>query len=152
MVNRPPSRDPWLERIEWPMDRAIPVGGRSFGLDPILGLIPGAGEAVGAFVSLFLVARAVQLGASKSALARMPLNVAIDSIVTSVPVAGRPPRRTARCTLRTWRARGRPARRHAARALCLDDLEILRVVLVELAQLSPADRKVGPGQGCDSGR
>ncbi|MDX2149576.1 MAG: DUF4112 domain-containing protein [Bryobacteraceae bacterium] len=81
-------RDPWLEKIEWLMDRAIPVGGRSFGLDPILGLIPGAGEAIGGMVSLFLVARAVQLGAPKSAIARMLVNVGIDSIVTSVPVLG----------------------------------------------------------------
>ncbi|SDG11372.1 protein of unknown function [Limimonas halophila] len=58
------------------------------GLDPILGLVPGGGDAVMAAVSLLIVARAWQLGAPPALVAAMLGNVALDFVVGLVPVAG----------------------------------------------------------------
>jgi hypothetical protein len=58
------------------------------GLDPILGLVPGGGDAVMAAVSLVIVARARQLGAPPGLIAAMLGNVALDFLVGLVPVAG----------------------------------------------------------------
>src|SRR5207244_1965572 len=43
------SPDPWVEKLAWVMDRSIPIGGgRRIGLDPIIGLLPGLGDVIGA--------------------------------------------------------------------------------------------------------
>lgn len=80
--------DPWVERLEWLMDRAVPVGPWSFGLDPLLDPIPGIGDALSTLVSLAMVVRAIQIGLPRSAVARMMVNIAIDTIVGAIPVAG----------------------------------------------------------------
>jgi hypothetical protein len=80
--------DPWLERLEWIMDRAIPVGPWSFGLDPILDLIPGFGDALSTLISMAVVVRALQMRLPKSAIARMVVNIAIDSVVGAIPILG----------------------------------------------------------------
>lgn len=79
-----------LDRLAWLMDECIPLPGtnRRFGLDPIIGLIPGAGDAVGAALSLWLVAEAARLGAPGRLLARMVGNVLLEAIVGLVPVLG----------------------------------------------------------------
>jgi len=83
-----PKVDPWVERIAWIMDSAIPVGRWSIGLDGFLGLIPGFGDFVGALISMLIVARAVQAGIPRVAVARMLTNIAIDTLVGSIPVLG----------------------------------------------------------------
>lgn len=80
--------DPWVERLEWLMDRAVPVGPWSFGLDPLLDLIPGIGDALSTLISLAMVVRAIQIGLPRSAVARMMVNIAIDAIVGAIPAAG----------------------------------------------------------------
>lgn len=79
-----------LERLAWLLDDSIAIPGtnRRFGLDPIIGLIPGAGDVVGAALSLWLVVEAARLGAPGSLLARMLANVAVDSLAGVVPVVG----------------------------------------------------------------
>jgi hypothetical protein len=59
-----------------------------FGLDPILGLIPGLGDVAGAALSGYLVLLAARLGAPRVVVLRMVANVALDSIVGSVPLLG----------------------------------------------------------------
>ena len=59
-----------------------------FGLDPILGLIPGLGDVASPVFSLFFIWHGVRLGVPKIVLARMVLNVLIDSGVGAVPVLG----------------------------------------------------------------
>lgn len=73
-----------LERLEllaeW-MDRRY--------LDPILGLLlPGAGDAVGAAIGLYGVVCAVRLRAHPVVIARMLLNLALDSVLGSIPLLG----------------------------------------------------------------
>jgi len=59
-----------------------------FGLDSILGLVPGVGDTVTAGVSAYLVARARQLGARKRVVAIMLKNVAVDWLVGTIPLVG----------------------------------------------------------------
>jgi len=66
----------------------IPGTRITFGLDPILGLIPGLGDVASPVFSLFFVWHGVRLGVPKVVLARMVLNVVIDSGVGWVPVIG----------------------------------------------------------------
>ena len=49
------------------------------GLDPLLGLIPGAGDAAGAVLSAWVLIEAFRLGASRATLLRMAGNVALDA-------------------------------------------------------------------------
>lgn len=71
------------------LDNAIPLpGGYRIGIDPILGLVPAAGDFLSAALSLWLIYDAARLGLAKRTLARMVLNVVIDSLVGSIPVLG----------------------------------------------------------------
>lgn len=66
---------------------ALP-GGFQFGLAGIIGLIPGIGDIVDALVSLYIIVRAIQLGISRVAIARMLVNVGIEALAGSVPILG----------------------------------------------------------------
>lgn len=80
-----------LDRIAWFLDNSIPVpgmGGYRIGFDGLIGLIPGIGDAVGAVLSTYILGEAARLGAPKSVLLRMLLNIAIESIVGLIPFAG----------------------------------------------------------------
>jgi len=72
------------------LDTAIPVPGTSFrfGLDPVIGLVPGLGDAVGTVLSGYIVIEATRFGASLSVLLRMLMNVALEAVVGLVPAAG----------------------------------------------------------------
>jgi len=66
----------------------VPGTGIRFGLDPVLGLIPGLGDVAGAALSGYLVLLGARLGAPRAVVARMVLNVGIDAVVGAVPVLG----------------------------------------------------------------
>lgn len=72
------------------MDTAFVIPGTNirFGLDPIIGLIPGAGDAADAVISSLLLARAARHGVPKIILARMALNVIVNTIFGSLPIVG----------------------------------------------------------------
>ncbi|MBD0377185.1 MAG: DUF4112 domain-containing protein, partial [Flavisolibacter sp.] len=59
-----------------------------FGLDAIIGLIPGAGDLSTFAVSGFMILVMARNGASSYVLARMVLNVLIDTIIGSIPLIG----------------------------------------------------------------
>ena len=67
---------------------AIPGTNVRFGLDAIIGLIPGVGDAISATLSSYLIYRAHQMGASKLTLLRMAGNTAVDTVVGAVPLLG----------------------------------------------------------------
>lgn len=78
-----------LRSIARLLDESIPLpGGYRIGLDPIIGLIPGLGDAIGALFALFVIVEARRLGASMSVLARMIGNVLLDAAVGSIPIVG----------------------------------------------------------------
>jgi len=72
------------------LDNAITVPGTNWkiGLDPIIGLIPGVGDMVGAVLSGYIVLEAVRAEVPTFTLARMLVNVGIDTLVGSVPALG----------------------------------------------------------------
>ena len=77
-------------RLAQVWDAALRVPGTPFaiGLDPLLGLVPGVGDALGAGLALWIVLQAARLGASASTLLQMLGNVAIDALIGAIPVAG----------------------------------------------------------------
>lgn len=79
-----------LRQLARLLDAAVRVPGTNirFGLDAVLGLIPGAGDIAGGVLSTFIIVQAAKLGAPRAVLARMVMNVAIDSIVGAVPILG----------------------------------------------------------------
>lgn len=66
----------------------IPGTGIRFGVDSIIGLVPGLGDAAGALPSVYLVLKARQLGAPDSLLLQMGANVAIELVVGAIPIVG----------------------------------------------------------------
>jgi hypothetical protein len=72
------------------LDQAARVPGTSFrfGLDAIIGLIPGFGDAVTALVGMYGLVVARQLGAPVSIQLRMLWNLALDTIVGAIPLFG----------------------------------------------------------------
>jgi uncharacterized protein DUF4112 len=87
------SRQQRLKRIDTLatlLDSAFVIPGTKvrFGLDAIVGLVPGIGDFVMSLISLYIVHEARQLGAPVHVLVRMVANIAIDGIVGSAPLAG----------------------------------------------------------------
>lgn len=66
----------------------LPVVGVRVGIDPLVGLLPVAGDTLAAVVSLYFVVEAARLGVRKRTLARMLLNVLVDFAVGSIPLLG----------------------------------------------------------------
>jgi hypothetical protein len=66
----------------------IPGLGVRFGLDAVIGLVPGLGDFAGAILSSYVVLVGARLGAPKSVLLRMIGNVAVDAIGGAVPLLG----------------------------------------------------------------
>ena len=79
-----------LERLSWLMDDLfrIPVLGWRFGLDALIGLIPGLGDTATSLVSFYILAAAVRYRVPKVTLARMGLNIAFDYVAGSLPLVG----------------------------------------------------------------
>ena len=82
--------DPHLERLSWLMDDLfrVPVLGWRFGLDALIGLIPGLGDTTTSLVSFYILVAAVRYRVPKITLLRMGFNIAIDYVVGSLPVVG----------------------------------------------------------------
>jgi hypothetical protein len=72
------------------LDTAFVIPGTNirFGLDALIGLIPGIGDAITTAMSLYIVNEARALGAPRVLIARMLANVALDGLVGAVPILG----------------------------------------------------------------
>jgi hypothetical protein len=66
----------------------IPGTGISFGLDSIVGLVPGAGDVASALMSGYIVLASARMGVPPSVVTKMILNLGVDTLVGSVPVLG----------------------------------------------------------------
>jgi Domain of unknown function (DUF4112) len=79
-----------LNRLAWLLDNSIRIPGTQirFGLDGLIGLVPGIGDAAGAIVSSHILTQAAQLGAPKSLLVKMGVNIGIDAILGIIPGVG----------------------------------------------------------------
>ena len=80
----------WLERAAWLLDDAIrvPILNRRIGLDPLLGLVPGAGDTVAALMAVTTLASALRHGVPGVVVARMGINIALDYLIGLVPLLG----------------------------------------------------------------
>jgi len=72
------------------LDDAIRIPGTNirFGLDPVIGLVPGLGDLLGGAASAYIILEAARAGASASILVRMAANVGIDTLIGALPVIG----------------------------------------------------------------
>ncbi|MEB3358077.1 MAG: DUF4112 domain-containing protein [Synechococcales bacterium] len=79
-----------IRRLSRLMDTAIRIPGTRFriGLDPIIGLIPGAGDLVTTGFSAYILILAMRFGLPSATVRRMVFNVALESILGSVPLIG----------------------------------------------------------------
>ena len=66
----------------------IPGTGWRFGLDAIVGLIPGVGDTASTLVGFYILVAGVRYRVSKVTLLRMGLNIGVDYIFGAVPVIG----------------------------------------------------------------
>lgn len=72
------------------LDTALRIPGTRirFGLDPMLGLVPGLGDVAGAAMAGYVVILASRLGAPTPVLLRMLANVGVDTVLGAVPFLG----------------------------------------------------------------
>ncbi len=79
-----------MEAVAHALDESIRIPGTnaSVGIDPILGVLPVAGDLVSAGISLYIVAESANLGVSYTTLLRMVANISIDVVGGSTPVVG----------------------------------------------------------------
>jgi Domain of unknown function (DUF4112) len=72
------------------LDQRFTIPGTSirFGLDPILGLIPGIGDAIANLAGSAILLIAVQYRLPKIILLRMGLNVAFNALIGAIPIFG----------------------------------------------------------------
>jgi hypothetical protein len=89
-AGRPAEIEQSLERLGWLMDDLIriPVLGWRFGLDALVGLIPGFGDTATSLVSFYILAAAVRYRVPKITLLRMGLNIGLDYALGSLPLVG----------------------------------------------------------------
>ena len=88
-----PSRQDAIARITLVaklMDSAFLIPGlnRRVGLDAVLGLVPGVGDALSAAIASYIIWEARQLGLPRWKIARMIGNVAVDTAIGAIPFAG----------------------------------------------------------------
>jgi len=87
------NRDPALTRVRRLsrfLDNAITIPGTSYrvGVDPLLGLFPGMGDYLGAFLSGYIVFEAARLGSSRATLGRMVFNIILETVLGLIPGLG----------------------------------------------------------------
>lgn len=92
----PPSRpqsglsDEQLDIVASLLDDIFRIPGTSirFGLDPLIGLIPGLGDAISGLASFLIVFAAWQRRLPRVTIARMVANIGIDTLIGAIPFLG----------------------------------------------------------------
>ena len=79
-----------IEWLGWLMDDLfrIPGIGWRFGLDALIGLVPGLGDTATSLVSFYILAAGVRYRVPKITLLRMGTNIALDYALGSLPLVG----------------------------------------------------------------
>lgn len=78
----------WVERVSLILDNKFNIGGFRFGLDPLLNLIPYAGQFIAFATSILLVLVMLRNGVGSKAAVKMLLNVIYDAFWGSIPLFG----------------------------------------------------------------
>jgi NAD/NADP transhydrogenase beta subunit len=66
----------------------IPKTNIRFGIDPVIGLVPGVGDWLAGVVSLYFLIQAAVLGGKVAILGRMFINILLDIVIGTIPVFG----------------------------------------------------------------
>jgi hypothetical protein len=79
-----------IRRLAWLLDNSIPVPGTSWriGLDPLLGLVPGLGDLLGAALSGWILVEGERMGAGRTTMLRMLWNVLVEVVIGAIPILG----------------------------------------------------------------
>jgi len=89
-ASQPVEIEESLKRLSWLLDDLIRIPGLGwrFGLDAIVGLIPGFGDTATSLASFYILASAVRYRVPKVTILRMGINIGIDYLVGSIPFVG----------------------------------------------------------------
>ena len=79
-----------IRKLSRLMDTAIRIPGTGFriGLDPIIGLVPGAGDIVSTAFSAYIIYLATRFGLPREVMYRMIFNIGLEAVVGAVPLVG----------------------------------------------------------------
>lgn len=79
-----------LERLAHWLDTLfeIPLLRIRFGIDSLLGLLPGFGDTATTVASVYILQAAMRFGVSRITIARMTLNIIIDLLLGAIPFVG----------------------------------------------------------------
>ncbi len=79
-----------LDWLAWLLDNSIQVPGTRYkiGLDGIIGLVPGIGDAVGSLLSLYILTEGAKARLPRPVLFRMAWNIAVETVIGTIPVFG----------------------------------------------------------------
>src|SRR4028118_2301207 len=79
-----------IRKLSRLMDTAIGIPGTRFriGLDPIMGLVPGAGDLISTGFSAYIIYLATRFGIPSKDLRRMIFNIGLEAVVGTVPLVG----------------------------------------------------------------
>lgn len=79
-----------IRKVSWFLDEMFTLPGTRyrFGVDPVIGLIPGIGDALGGLLSLYLLAEAAGARVPAPILLRMLMNSTMDMIIGVIPFVG----------------------------------------------------------------
>ena len=80
----------WVEEMARLMDSRFRIPGTKFrfGLDPVLGLVPFAGDLASFAISGGLLLYMMRFGVSRKVVVLMLLNIILDSTIGSIPIIG----------------------------------------------------------------
>ena len=79
-----------LRQLSKNLDESFTIPGTriKFGMDALLGLVPGGGDIVSGVFSLYMLRAAIKMNLPKRAIFSMFLNIILDTTVGAIPVAG----------------------------------------------------------------
>lgn len=86
----PRDVEPELDLLARWMDSVFEIPGTRirFGIDPLLGLLPGLGDLLTTLVSLYILGAARRYGVPRVTMMRMAANIAIDAMLGALPFFG----------------------------------------------------------------
>jgi hypothetical protein len=79
-----------LRRMAHVLDELVRIPGTNirFGVDALLGLVPGGGDVAGGLMTAYTLLVAARVGAPSSVILRLAGNIVLDTIVGAVPLLG----------------------------------------------------------------
>lgn len=79
-----------LRQLSENLDESFTIPGTNikFGMDALLGLVPGGGDLISGIFSLYMLRAAVKMKLPKRAIFSMLVNILLDTTIGIIPVAG----------------------------------------------------------------